>query len=302
MKHLMTAAFALTLLSGTSALAQPPESGAHREGGQGGGHAGPPPSRPAPQAAPAAPRGPQGGGQGYQGGGRGANPGGPQNNARPGGGYQGGYQGGARGPQPGAYPGYQGGARGAQGEPHGGYQGNPAGARAGQGGVQGYQGGQRGGQGGPANQGVTRGGFQGNAGAARTGQGAAQGYQGGAHGGRGVPNNYNPRFGAPGFRPGGSARPQYNAQYFPRVFNPDRRYAWRDGEWRGQPGYYYRHWGYGDRLPYGWFAAQWFIDDYYDYDLPVPPYGFEWVRVGPDALLVNVEDGEVVESVYGIFY
>jgi len=263
MKHLMTAAMALMLLSGTSALAQPDLSAHHEGGGQGGGHAAPPPSRPAP---PAAPRGPQGGAPGYPG----AHQGGPQNYAHPGGGSQGGYQG------------------------------NP-GSHAGQGAYPAYQGAAHGAQGGPGNPGVTRGGFQGNAGAVRPGQGAAQGYQAGAHAARGAPGAYNPRFGAPGFRPGGATRPQYNAQYFPRVFQPDRQYAWRGAGWRGQPGYYYRHWGYGDRLPYGWFAAQWFINDYYDYDLPVPPYGYEWVRVGPDALLVDLDDGEVVESVYGIF-
>jgi len=250
MKHLMTAALALALLGGTSALAQPAESGHHEAHGGG---------QPAPRAAPApqaAPRGPQGGAPAYQGGARpGGYQGAPQNGARPGGGYQG----------------YQGGARGAQGA--------------------------------PAYQGAARSGYQGNSGAGHTGQGAAQGYQGGAHAARGVPSNYSPRFGAPGFRPGpGAARPRYSAQYFPRVFQPDHQYAWRGGAWSGPPGYYYRHWGYGDRLPYGWFAAQWFINDYYYYDLAVPPYGYEWIRVGPDALLIDTNDGTVVESVYGIFY
>lgn len=234
MKHLITAALALALVSGTSALAQPGEPDRHPEQG---GHAG---GQPAPRAAPApqaAPRGPQGG-------------------ARPGGGYQG-----------------QGAAR-----PGGGYQGAPA------------------------SQGAAHGGYQGGSGAAHMGPGAAQSRQGGAaHAVRGVPSTYNPRFGAPGFRPGGSARPQYSAQYFPRVFSPGRQYAWRGGVWSGQPGYYYRRWSYGDRLPYGWFAAQWFINDYYYYDLPVPPYGYAWVRVGPDALLVDIDDGMVVESVYGLF-
>ena len=266
MKHLKAAALALALVGGTSALAQPPESSGHH-GGQAPSRPAPQAAapRPAPQAAPAAPRGPQGGAQGYQGGGR---PGGSQ-----GGGYQGApTSGGTRGGA-GGYPGYSGGSHGAQNAP------------AAQGGRGGYQG------------------YQGNSGAGRPGQGAGQGYQGGAHGGRGVPSTYSPRFGAPGFRPGpGAARPHYNAQYFPRVFRPDRQYAWRGGAWSGPPGYYYRRWGYGDRLPYGWFAAQWFINDYYYYDLAVPPYGYEWVRVGPDALLVDTDDGTVVESVYGIFY
>jgi Ni/Co efflux regulator RcnB len=271
MKHLMKAALALALLSGTSALAQPPaESGRHEN--QGGARGGGQPAQqhqaaPAPRAAQPAPQaGPRGGGQG---GGQG-------------------YQGGARG----APQGYQGAPRGAQNAPAA-----PGGTR---GGYQGYQGGARGGESAPVVQGGTRGGYQGAPGGTHA-QGAAPGFQGGARGARGVPSTYSPRIGVPGARPGGE-RPHYSAQYFPRTFQPDRQYAWRGQAWRGQPGYYYRHWGYGDRLPYGWFAAQWFINDYYDYDLPVPPYGYEWVRVGPDALLVDLNDGEVVESVYGIFY
>jgi hypothetical protein len=114
-------------------------------------------------------------------------------------------------------------------------------------------------------------------------------------------NNHRPSFGAPGFRPGGN-RPQYNAQFFPRTFNLGQRFQWRNGPWRGPQGYAYRPWFYGQILPFGWFSAQWYISDYYDYDLPVPPYGYEWIRNGPDALLVDIGSGEVVESVPGIFY
>jgi Ni/Co efflux regulator RcnB len=110
-----------------------------------------------------------------------------------------------------------------------------------------------------------------------------------------------PSFGAPGFRPGG-VRPQYNAQFFPRSFNPGARFNWRGGAWYGPQGYSYRPWYYGQILPFGWFTAQWYINDYYDYQLPVPPYGYEWIRNGPDALLVNIDSGMVAEDVPGIFY
>jgi hypothetical protein len=114
-------------------------------------------------------------------------------------------------------------------------------------------------------------------------------------------NNFRPGFGAPGFRPGGG-RPQYNPQYFPRTFNLGNRFNWRGGNWAGPRGFYYRSWVYGQILPFGWYSSQWYINDYYDYDLPVPPYGYEWIRNGPDALLVDVNSGEVVSSVPGIFY
>jgi hypothetical protein len=114
-------------------------------------------------------------------------------------------------------------------------------------------------------------------------------------------NTGRPSFGAPGFRPGGN-RPQYNAQYFPRTFNIGQRYQWRGGPWRGPQGFYYRPWFYGQVLPFGWFSAPYYINDYYDYSLPVPPYGYEWIRNGPDALLVDIGSGEVVSSVPGVFY
>jgi Ni/Co efflux regulator RcnB len=116
-----------------------------------------------------------------------------------------------------------------------------------------------------------------------------------------VPSNYRPGWGAPGYRPGGP-QPRYDPRYFPRNYRPARTYAWRGSAWRPQPGFYYRRWAYGDRLPFGWFGPQWYIDDYYYYDLPVPPYGYEWVRVGPDALLVDLDSGAVVSAVYGLFY
>jgi Ni/Co efflux regulator RcnB len=34
----------------------------------------------------------------------------------------------------------------------------------------------------------------------------------------------------------------------------------------------------------------------------VPPPGYHWIRVGPDALLVRYGDGYVLDVVYGIFY
>ena len=105
----------------------------------------------------------------------------------------------------------------------------------------------------------------------------------------------------PGLRPGGQ-RPQYNPQFFPHSFHSTQRYQWRGGNWRAPNGYYARHWRYGDRLPWGWYSQSYWVDDYDYYDLAVPPFGYEWVRLGPDALLVDQSDGEVVSVVRGIFY
>jgi Ni/Co efflux regulator RcnB len=117
------------------------------------------------------------------------------------------------------------------------------------------------------------------------------------------PSHLGHSFGAPGFQPGAADRPRYSPQYFPHQIRPAQHYHWGGGQqWRGQPGFYYHHWRYGEFLPGGWFGADFWINDWGDYDLPVPPYGYEWVRVGADALLVDTYSGEVVSTVYGLFY
>lgn len=108
-------------------------------------------------------------------------------------------------------------------------------------------------------------------------------------------------FGIPGFAGGPAApRPHFDARYFPRVVHAPVPFHWH-GAWTPQPGYYDHHWTFGEILPAGWFAPQFWIVDYYDFDLPPPPLGYAWVRVGPDALLVNLTNGTVVEAVYGLF-
>ena len=119
----------------------------------------------------------------------------------------------------------------------------------------------------------------------------------------GVAHQGRVAFGAPhsASGPGAHAQPRYNPRYYPRSISAVARYHWT-GSWRPQPGFYYRHWGYGDLLPFGWFAAPFWIDDYWLYDLPIAPFGYVWVRVGWDALLVNVYTGRIVEVVYGLFW
>jgi Ni/Co efflux regulator RcnB len=36
--------------------------------------------------------------------------------------------------------------------------------------------------------------------------------------------------------------------------------------------------------------------------LGAPPYGYRWIRYGPDMLLVEVRSRRVVDVVYGAFY
>jgi Ni/Co efflux regulator RcnB len=35
--------------------------------------------------------------------------------------------------------------------------------------------------------------------------------------------------------------------------------------------------------------------------LEVPPAGYEWVRVGSDALLIDTNTGEILQTEYGVF-
>jgi hypothetical protein len=76
---------------------------------------------------------------------------------------------------------------------------------------------------------------------------------------------------------------------------------------RAAPFYYpggwgYRRWGVGQFLPSLFLNQTYFIGNWGAYGLGPPPPGLQWVRYGPDALLVNVYTGQVVDTVYGVFW
>ena len=87
---------------------------------------------------------------------------------------------------------------------------------------------------------------------------------------------------------------------FPSVFWSQHRFHL--GAYRAPYGYYARAWGFGDFLPRGWFGEDYWIGDFLDYDLPYPPPGYEWVRVGGDAIMVDRFTGRIVQVVRGIFW
>jgi Ni/Co efflux regulator RcnB len=97
-------------------------------------------------------------------------------------------------------------------------------------------------------------------------------------------------------------RPNYDPDRYPRQFQSEGRYRWRGGEWREPRGFYYRHWSYGEYFPRDWFGEEGFISDWWDYGLATPPWGYEWIRSGPDALLIDQRTGFVAEAAYGVFY
>jgi Ni/Co efflux regulator RcnB len=95
-------------------------------------------------------------------------------------------------------------------------------------------------------------------------------------------------------------RPDRNWRPPHPVWQSPQRY--RGYAWRAPRGFYERSWVYGDILPRGWFAPNYRLNDWYRYDLPEPPPGYDWVRVGSDALLVDEFSGRVVEVVRLLFW
>lgn len=96
----------------------------------------------------------------------------------------------------------------------------------------------------------------------------------------------------------GEHRRWERGRYPPTYFSSHRyRYAWRP-----PTGFYLRSWSYGDFFPRAWFGPGYWIVDPWQYDLPLPPPGFEWVRSGPDALLIDEYTGRIVQVVRNIFW
>jgi Ni/Co efflux regulator RcnB len=75
----------------------------------------------------------------------------------------------------------------------------------------------------------------------------------------------------------------------------------RAPEFRYPRGWGYRRWTLGEALP-ALFLAEPYYFDYGFLGVPPPPFGTRWVRYGPDALLVNVRSGRIVDVVYDAFY
>lgn len=78
-----------------------------------------------------------------------------------------------------------------------------------------------------------------------------------------------------------------------------RRY--RAGRYVAPRGYAYRSFRYGDRLPSGYYTSRYRIADYNRYGLYAPPRGYQWTRVGNDAILTAVATGVVAGAIYSLF-
>lgn len=78
-------------------------------------------------------------------------------------------------------------------------------------------------------------------------------------------------------------------------------HAYRIGPYHPPHGYAYHRYAYGQFLPRMYWSSDYLLSDYWLFGLDLPPVGFEWVRYGPDALLIDMTTGEVVQTVYALF-
>jgi hypothetical protein len=90
----------------------------------------------------------------------------------------------------------------------------------------------------------------------------------------------------------------------PVGFHPGPGFGAPHGVWAGGGSYHWGfgyHWGYGQFYPRAWLVPAAFLVDYAAYDLAAPPFDCEWVQNGPNALLVNIDTGQVIQVVPGAF-
>jgi hypothetical protein len=67
-------------------------------------------------------------------------------------------------------------------------------------------------------------------------------------------------------------------------------------------GWAYREWAVGAVLPPLFLAPDYYYPEWAALGLEPPPPGAQWVRYGPDLLLVDVNSGQVLDVAYGVFY
>lgn len=86
---------------------------------------------------------------------------------------------------------------------------------------------------------------------------------------------------------------------YPPAYASSHRYR---HAWRPPSGFYLRSWSFGEVYPRSWYGQGYWIVDAWQYDLPLPPPGYEWVRSGPDALLIDQFSGRIVQIVRDVFW
>lgn len=109
------------------------------------------------------------------------------------------------------------------------------------------------------------------------------------------PNRPNPGPGRPGIRPPNPPRPSR-----PNWGWNGRRF--RLGVYRYPAGWHYRRWGIGQFLPMLFLSPLYYFNDWAMMGIAPPPFGYRWVRFGPDLLLVQIGSGYIATVIYNVFY
>ncbi|HEY8617014.1 RcnB family protein [Phenylobacterium sp.] len=94
--------------------------------------------------------------------------------------------------------------------------------------------------------------------------------------------------------------PRWDRRRYPPVYTSGHRY--RGHIWRRPSGFYVHAWSLGEVLPRGWYDEPYRLMDWWNYALPMPPPGYDWVRVGYDAVLVDRWSGRVLQVVRLVFW
>ena len=105
----------------------------------------------------------------------------------------------------------------------------------------------------------------------------------------------------PGHRP--PQAQQYGQNFDPRPYqmNRDSGRRYQSQRYMQPEGWYSKRWVYGETLPPLFWGRSYWLTSYWDLGLMNPPYGYVWVRDGADALLVDVETGQILSVEYGVF-
>lgn len=106
----------------------------------------------------------------------------------------------------------------------------------------------------------------------------------------------------PGHRPADWNSRNHNVDFRAYQWNRTAQVRYHYRPYEPPHGYYYRRWAYGQIFPTIFWTQNYWLTDYYSFGLDNPPYGYVWVRYGPDALLVNVYDGQILSVEYNVFY
>jgi hypothetical protein len=112
-------------------------------------------------------------------------------------------------------------------------------------------------------------------------------------GGPGFAHPGGPAFAHPGGAPPGGPHFSFHGHDFQRVHIHPFIYP---------NGWAYRQWAVGAVLPPLFLTPDYFYPEWAQLGLEPPPPGAQWVRYGPDLLLVDTTTGQVIDVAYGVFY